>query len=176
MDFEFLGRRPVRVLSPRQGRPNWATLSERALFRKFWSISQTLIPVILGLQNFPGPLALRIWNYMQKSWNWKLLSEILRQDREISSFLWNNFPQIRLALFARLHPALCLEKYCCTTEKAISVSTSHIWFIPRGEDPSWIWAPGRAAQIEQLARREHFFENFDDFGSWPGPIPTYRFF
>ena len=33
------------------------------------------------------------------------------------------------------------------------------------------WAPGRAAQIEQLARREHFFENVDDSGTWPEHIP-----
>ena len=36
------GRRPVRVLSPRQGRPNWATLSERALFRQFGSFFPNL--------------------------------------------------------------------------------------------------------------------------------------
>ena len=63
---------------------------------------------------------------MQKYWDWKLLSKIDRQEREISSFMWNYFSKIRLALFGQFDPRFVLEKYCCTTEKAISVSTSHV--------------------------------------------------
>ena len=63
---------------------------------------------------------------MQKSWDWKLLIKIWPQEREISSFMLKYFSKIGLALFGRFDPRFVLEKYWCTTEKAISVSTSHV--------------------------------------------------
>ena len=136
-------------------------------------IPKILGPVVLGLQNFPGPLTLRIWNCMQKSWDWKLLSKILRHDREISSFLWKYFTKKRLAIFARFHPRFVLEKYCCTTEKAISVSTSHI--CRATEILHWTnpWGHPEIMKISKSSKIENF--NYSQISSlidpWRPPAP-----
>ena len=108
-------------------KPNWAKRSQRARFPKIWCISSTLSVVDLAPRNFPGPLALRIWNYMHLSWFWKLLTEIDRESSEISSFfLWNKFRIIRQALSARF-ARRCTIKSCCTTALRCSPSLQAMW-------------------------------------------------
>ena len=57
-------------------------------------ILKILVPVVLGLQNFAGPLAFRIWNYTIWTPAGTILSEICRRRREISLFFWKCFPKI----------------------------------------------------------------------------------
>ena len=78
------------------------------------------------------------FSWTSRSQNLKLRARILRLEashqilptgaRDIFIVVkW--FPKIRNALFGQLCPRFVLEKYCCTTEKAISVSTSHVWHL-----------------------------------------------
>ena len=89
--------RADREISNSSKNVDWANKTRaRAL------MARTLVPFNLLLTNFLEPLAFRIWNYMRFSWIWQLLTKILRQDREKSLFLWNNFWKIRLAFLAPL--------------------------------------------------------------------------
>ena len=70
------------------------------------------------------------------------------------SFLWNYFPKKRLALSPRFASPFVLEKYCCTTEKAISVSTSQI--IRRANDCF------RAIQAQERSRSRSLVKLFKE--------------
>ena len=52
--------------------------------------------------------------------------------------------------FGQLGPRFVLEKYCCTTEKAISVSTNHLYF---NDLPSAL--PHPAIPLHMLAIEKH---------------------
>ena len=86
---------------PPAGPPKNTKIAGESIFRKirafFGLTGPTLRHLVLFEKNFPRPLAFRIRNYMHLSPLWTLLSEILRQDREISSFLSKNFRDFRLA-------------------------------------------------------------------------------
>ena len=109
-----LGAKPFPGLSPRQGRQNSICIALAALFRKFrpssaswrgpWSCSISARKKFSDLS-----LTGRIRSYMQLSRFWTLLSKILRQDREISSFLSKNFRDFRLAFWPRFVLRLCYK-------------------------------------------------------------------
>ena len=125
-----LGAKPFPGLSPRQSRWNLKCFNFHVTDPKFWpnrrfrksrdfverannsraraSWTWTLRQVILSEKNFPGRLACTIRSDMHFSWFWKLFDEILRRDREISSFLWNYFREFLLAFSPRFVPVYVL--------------------------------------------------------------------
>ena len=78
---------------------------------------------------------------MQKAPDWKLLSKICRQELEISPFLSKYFSKKRKPLSAQFAPLVVLDKYCCSTKKAISVSTSHMILSQRANAPFRVREP-----------------------------------
>ena len=118
-------------------------------FARLWSRS------FLSYRIFARPLACTIRILMQKASDWKLLNEILRLDLEISPFLSNKTSKNRLTLSPQFASLVVLEKYCCSTEKAISVLLL-IWFYsegpmhpsgcvsPRQGRKKWVWAHQRS--------------------------------
>ena len=129
---------PARIKNDvfaRENRPytHSIQLAPKTRARASWPL--TLTPVIFREKNFPRPLACTIRSGMHLSPFWKLLSEIRRQDREISSFLWNYFRKIILAFSPRFAPVFCY-KYCSSSTEATCVFTSqiicfaHFWDFP----------------------------------------------
>ena len=58
-----------------------------ALFPKILSILQTLMPAVLELQNFPGPLTFRITIYMVLAPAGQLFIDLTTGPRDIQDFV-----------------------------------------------------------------------------------------
>ena len=123
-------------------------------------MATTWNPLILSQKNFPRRLDHRIRNYIHLSRFWQLLSKILRQDREISSFLSKNFWKIRLAFSPRF-----ARRYLFKV--LLVVSTSHVLsFSFGGEALSRAEPPAGPPKLNllQISRKECDFS-----ASWPRP-------
>ena len=145
---------PSGCVSPWQGRTKMSLGSPESTFPKIWSISPTYKEVILELQNFPRPLACTIRILMQKASDWKLLSEICRLDLEISLFLSKKTAKIRVSLSPQFASLVVLDKYCCSTKKAISVSTSYMVLLWRANAPFRVREPAAGPKKLSLSSPE----------------------
>ena len=96
-----------------------------ATFSRMEHIFKTLKSVILGLQNFPGPLAHTIRTGTYQSPPGTVLEQIWPQEAEQSRFLSKYFWKIRLALLPRF-ARLLSYKVLLFERRWISVSTSHL--------------------------------------------------
>ena len=86
---------------------SWAISHQRALFWKNFSILPTLVPAVLELQNFPGPLAFRITIHMVLAPAGQLFIKIWPQGREIFKILCQNFWKKRMHFWREFAPLLC---------------------------------------------------------------------
>ena len=166
--FSWKAKAPFRVREPPAGHKKLRYLSPDCTFPKNQSISSTLLPFNLLLQNFLGPLAFRITIYKVLTPSGQLFIKIWPQGREMKKNQENAH-----ALLASICPAVVLIKYCCSTEKAISVSTSHMVFSWRANAPFPVpFAPVRAQKSEISRTRLHFSKNLVHFADL-GPIQCF---
>ena len=96
-----------RAVTLVDGLPRAPSLSPDGTFPKIWSISQTLTPFNLLLQNFPGPLAFRITICMVLAPAGQLFIKIWPQGREIFKILCKNFWKKRMHFWSEFAPLLC---------------------------------------------------------------------
>ena len=119
------------------------------LHESCWVRPPTLSHPVLSVRNFPRPLAHSISNYIHLSSFWTLLSKILRQDREISSFLSKNFRDFRLAFWPRFARRLCYKVLLFELwRQAPSLQAIYLHF----ESFS-------AKSVDRIARNHHFCKN-----------------
>ena len=98
---------PFRVREPPAGPKKLRYIAPEGTFLKILSILPTLTPVVLELQNFPGPLAFRITIYMVLAPAGQLFIKIWPQGREIFKILCQNFWKIRMHFWSEFAPLLC---------------------------------------------------------------------
>ena len=160
---------PFRVREPRAGPKKLSLNSPETTFLKFgafrrlWSRSFLSYRIFLDLSLGPSESSCK------KASDWKLLNEILKLDFEISPFLSKKKSKNRLTLSPQSASLVVLEKYCCSTEKAISVSTTHMVLLWRANAPFRVRKPPAGPTKLSLSSPEiTFFLNlvhFADFGA-----------
>ena len=109
MVFSWRITAPFQVREPPAGPKKIRYLSPEGTFQKNWSISPTLIPFNLLLQNFPGPLAFRITIYKVLTPSGQLFIKIWPQGREIFRILWNILWKIRMPFSLQFAPLSCYK-------------------------------------------------------------------
>ena len=162
---------------PPEGPKKLRYIAPGCTFPKILSILPTLVPAVLELQNFPGPLAFRITIYMVLAPAGQLFINIWPRGREIFKIFCKN-PEHSHAVFASICPTVVLIKYCCSTKKAISVSTSHIDILLKGECTfPGAWAPRQGPKNWDISHQIALFQKFCPFcRPWRHSIFCYRIF
>ena len=148
---------PSGCVSPRQGRKNWVWVHQRSLFFKFdafrrlWSRSFLSYRIFLDVSLAPSESSckkLQIESFSTKSLDW-----ISRYHH----FCQTKTSKNRLTLSPQFSSLVVLEKYCCSTEKAISVSTTHMVLLWRANAPFRVRKPPAGPKKLSLSSPEITF-------------------
>ena len=125
---------PSGCVSPRQGPKNWDISHQIALFQKFGPFRQPWCHSIFCYRIF---LDLSLPESQSTRSQLHLDSFSSRSDHRVARY--SRFCEITFGKGAcPIHcnlPRCCAIKYCCSTEKAISVSTSHMVFSRMANAP-----------------------------------------